>query len=86
MRGSEWNETRPGEGRHGNVNRPQFRRTADYKTGPAWRPLAWLAALPGAVPLLNVLYAYVARKRDDWFGRHDTCALPDASFRARFID
>lgn len=55
-------------------------------TGPAWRPLAWLAALPGAVPLLNVLYAYVARKRDDWFGRHDTCALPDASFRARFID
>ena len=55
-------------------------------TGPVWRPLAWLAALPGAVPLLNVLYAYVARRRDDWFGRHDTCALPDASFRARFID
>ena len=55
-------------------------------TGPAWRPLAWLAALPGAVPLLNVLYAYVARKRDDWFGRHDTCALPDASFRARFME
>ena len=46
----------------------------------------WLAALPGAVPLLNVLYAYVARKRDDWFGRHDTCALPDASFRARFME
>ena len=55
-------------------------------TGGAWRPLAVLAALPGAVPLLNVLYAYVARKRDDWFGRHDTCALPAASFRARFMD
>lgn len=53
---------------------------------PAWRPLGWLAAVPGVVPLLNVLYAQVARKRDDWFGRHDTCALPDASFRTRFVD
>ncbi|MBY0277373.1 DCC1-like thiol-disulfide oxidoreductase family protein [Candidatus Binatia bacterium] len=53
---------------------------------PAWRMLGWLAAVPGTVPLLDVLYAYVARKRDDWFGRHETCALPDASFRARFLD
>ena len=55
-------------------------------TRAAWRPLAALAAVPGVVPILNVLYAYVARRRDQWFGRHDTCALPDASFRARFMD
>ena len=55
-------------------------------TGTAWRPLAVLASVPGAVPLLNLIYAHVARKRDDWFGRHDTCALPDPSFRARFMD
>ena len=48
--------------------------------------LAAVAAVPGVIPLLNVLYAYVARKRDDWFGRHDACALPDASFRARFLE
>jgi len=56
------------------------------RTGAAWRPLALLAAIPGMVPLLDVLYAFVARRRDAWFGRHDTCALPDPSFRARFLD
>jgi predicted DCC family thiol-disulfide oxidoreductase YuxK len=55
-------------------------------TSPMWLPLTVLAAVPGVVPLLNVLYAYVARRRDGWFGRHDTCALPDPSFRARFIE
>lgn len=54
-------------------------------TRKLWRPLAWVAASAGAVRLLNVLYGHVARKRDDWFGRHDTCALPDPSFRSRFI-
>jgi predicted DCC family thiol-disulfide oxidoreductase YuxK len=55
-------------------------------TGGAWRALRLVAALPGAVPLLDLLYGYVAARRDRWFGRHDTCALPDASFAARFVD
>ena len=51
-----------------------------------WRPLALLAGSRLAVRVLDVLYDFVAQRRDAWFGRHDTCALPDASFRARFVD
>lgn len=53
---------------------------------PRWRWLGAVAARPTLVRMLDVLYGFVARHRDEWFGRHDTCALPDASFRARFID
>jgi len=53
---------------------------------PRWRLLGWIADRPLLVRALDVLYAFVARRRDAWFGRHDTCALPDASFRARFLD
>lgn len=55
-------------------------------TGSGWRPLGVLVNVPGIVPLLDVLYAFVARRRDAWFGRDDACALPDPSFRARFLD
>jgi len=53
---------------------------------PRWGLLAGIAGSPLVTRILDLLYAFVARHRDDWFGRHDTCALPDASFRARFID
>ena len=42
-----------------------------------WRPLAALAGSRLAVGVLDVLYGFVARRRDAWFGRHDTCALPE---------
>jgi len=53
---------------------------------PRWRWLDRLAGSPAIVRVLDVLYAFVARNRDRWFGRHATCPLPDPSFRARFLD
>lgn len=32
------------------------------------------------------LYRLVARKRFAWFGRRDSCLLPDEKYRSRFLD
>lgn len=32
------------------------------------------------------LYRFVARKRFRWFGRRDTCLVPDEKYRSRFLD
>jgi predicted DCC family thiol-disulfide oxidoreductase YuxK len=52
--------------------------------GGAWR----LSAAARAVPrfLRDRAYDLVARHRYRWFGRHDHCALPPPSMRARFLD
>lgn len=55
-------------------------------TSPRRRWLARLAESPFLVRLLDVPYAFVVRRRDRWFGRHDACAVPDPSFRARFLE
>lgn len=34
----------------------------------------------------NSLYRLLARKRFVWFGRRDTCLLPDEKYRTRFLD
>ncbi|MFO0828443.1 MAG: DCC1-like thiol-disulfide oxidoreductase family protein [Phycisphaerales bacterium] len=53
--------------------------------GGAWRPLG---ALMGLVPtaLLDAGYRFVANRRVRWFGTADTCALPSASERSRFLE
>lgn len=37
-------------------------------------------------PLRSFLYYRIARNRYAIFGRYDTCMMPDATLRARFID
>ena len=37
-------------------------------------------------PWRDRLYELVARNRLRWFGRRETCYLPDAGVRARFLD
>lgn len=54
-----------------------------HALGWPWR-LAWLAWLAPA-PLRNALYRWIARHRYRWFGRRDTCFLPDEADAARFI-
>ena len=52
--------------------------------GGPWRLLTALGVLPTA--LLNAGYDFVARRRYRLFGRSDTCILPAAGHRQRFID
>jgi len=37
-------------------------------------------------PLRDVVYAWVARNRYQWFGRRDACMVPTPELRARFLN
>lgn len=52
--------------------------------GWPWKAFAVLGLLPTA--LLDAVYDLVARHRYALFGRFDTCPLPPAEDRRRFID
>ena len=47
-----------------------------------------LAAILGGLPdpLLNSVYNLIARHRYRIFGRYDTCPMPKAEYKTRFID
>jgi predicted DCC family thiol-disulfide oxidoreductase YuxK len=49
-------------------------------------PWSWIAALR-VIPrrLRDFCYRYVVRHRYQWFGRTDTCQVPSADIRSRFI-
>jgi|HubBroStandDraft_6_1064221.scaffolds.fasta_scaffold623366_2 predicted DCC family thiol-disulfide oxidoreductase YuxK len=53
--------------------------------GGIWSPIAFvLRAVPR--PIRDWAYGIVARTRYRIFGRYDTCPLPTAATRARFLD
>ena len=60
-------------------------RALTYLAAP-WNWIGHAARIPLARPLFDIAYRFVARRRDAWFGRTDSCMLPDASWRERFID
>lgn len=51
--------------------------------GGMWRLAAVSVLLPRAVR--DPLYRMIARNRYHWFGRHDTCMVPDTTQRHRFL-
>ena len=53
------------------------------KLGGAWRIICAIGLLPRVIK--TPLYAAVARNRYRIFGRYETCMLPDAQARARFL-
>jgi len=54
------------------------------RLGGIWKAAAVLRVLPPRVR--DLLYDTVARHRYRLFGRYDTCPLPEARYRDRFID
>jgi predicted DCC family thiol-disulfide oxidoreductase YuxK len=48
----------------------------------------WLLSLARFIPrgIRNPAYRVLARNRYRWFGKRDTCRLPTAEERARFLD
>jgi predicted DCC family thiol-disulfide oxidoreductase YuxK len=51
--------------------------------GGVWSLLTVGFIVPGFIR--NGLYSWAARHRYQWFGRSDTCMVPDASIRDRFL-
>ncbi|MFC5532425.1 thiol-disulfide oxidoreductase DCC family protein [Cohnella yongneupensis] len=54
------------------------------KLGGKWRLLYSLIIIPK--PLRNLGYDFIAKRRYRWFGKTDSCPLPTAQLRSRFID
>lgn len=52
--------------------------------GFPWAALGVIRLLPG--PVKRALYTRIARNRYAIFGRFDSCMMPDAALRGRFID
>jgi predicted DCC family thiol-disulfide oxidoreductase YuxK len=51
-----------------------------------WRLAGALHRIPGVVPVLDVGYRAIARRRRSLLGTSTHCELPDPALRARFID
>jgi len=49
-----------------------------------WRALRIFRFLPR--PIRDWAYGVLARNRYRWFGRYDTCMVPSANIRDRFIN
>jgi predicted DCC family thiol-disulfide oxidoreductase YuxK len=49
-----------------------------------WPVLYAFIAVP--TPIRNLIYDWVARHRYRWFGKRETCMVPTAEFRERFIE
>jgi predicted DCC family thiol-disulfide oxidoreductase YuxK len=52
--------------------------------GGVWRYAQILQIVPTS--LLDLLYRLVAKNRYRFFGRYDSCLLPDREHRSRFIE
>ncbi|MBS2970314.1 thiol-disulfide oxidoreductase DCC family protein [Metabacillus sp. KIGAM252] len=37
-------------------------------------------------PIRDAVYSFIARNRYKWFGKKDSCMLPDSSVRKRFLE
>lgn len=52
--------------------------------GGLWKAISVLRIFPNI--LLNWGYDFIAKNRYKWFGRYDTCMMPDPSYQTRFIE
>ena len=52
--------------------------------GGAWRFFTIFSLLPKS--FRNYIYDMVANNRYRWFGKDDSCMIPDAEIKSRFLD
>jgi predicted DCC family thiol-disulfide oxidoreductase YuxK len=53
------------------------------RLGPPWSWIALVRVIPRG--LRDTCYRFIVRHRYQWFGRTDTCQVPSADVRSRFI-
>ncbi len=72
-----------------------FENDKVFDKSSAGLKIAW--RLGGLWPLINVfwivprflrdaIYGFIARNRYKWFGKNESCMIPDANVRGRFLD
>jgi len=54
-----------------------------YELGGVWRVLSWCRFVPRV--LRDAVYGFIARHRYRWFGKFDTCRLPESGDSGRFL-
>jgi predicted DCC family thiol-disulfide oxidoreductase YuxK len=52
--------------------------------GGFWSVMSYLRFIPRFVR--QVVYRVIAKNRYKWFGKYDTCTIPEKGWRSRFID
>jgi len=67
------------------LNRSDAILRAGYELGAPWKTLATIGRIVPR-PLRDLVYRFVATNRYRVFGKYDTCMLPDANQRQRFLD
>jgi predicted DCC family thiol-disulfide oxidoreductase YuxK len=55
-----------------------------FYLGGAWRLLSYLRFIPKFIR--QFVYRRIARNRYKWFGKYDTCIVPELSWKERFLD
>lgn len=58
--------------------------TALKVIGGFWQLLYTLIIIPPFIR--NIVYNIIAKKRYSWFGKYETCRMPSAEERTRFLD
>ncbi|NHN33792.1 thiol-disulfide oxidoreductase DCC family protein [Paenibacillus agricola] len=52
--------------------------------GGGWSLLSWFRAVPR--PIREAVYRFIAKRRYQLFGKYDSCMIPDANVRSKFMD
>jgi predicted DCC family thiol-disulfide oxidoreductase YuxK len=53
------------------------------RLGGGWSLLALFNVVPR--PIRDIVYRFIAKRRYQLFGKHDSCMIPDANVRSKFI-
>ncbi len=55
-----------------------------FHLGGLWKMVSYLSLIPRFIR--QFVYRTIARNRYKWFGKYDTCVVPEPGWKDRFID